>query len=178
MNYNQLKMDSELLKLCLEKGILLDKDACEILSGLKEETVKDIVNKISCLNEKIITKSFFSKNVNTLKEISNNEFIERLRINFGLQIEISKELKRESNFDLKSEKTSNILEAKRIEEESNSAKIMQLKNVKVLYSAANQTKKIEVGDFVKYFKNRLNGLRNVLQDSAELENLVSINKIN
>ena len=149
-------MKSEILKFCLEKGLLLDKEVGEILSNLNEEVAKEIIEKVSHLKCKMITKSFFVENVNSLKSIvQGGEYFEKLCINLGLSIEISREIKKEVPVE----------------------SVSRFRNVKVLYSTANVSKKLEVADFVKYFRNRYGELRRILQERPELENLISINKI-
>src|SRR3989344_7280363 len=49
--------------------------------------------------------------------------------------------------------------------------------VKVLSSPVIASKKLEVRDFVKYFRNRYNLLRKILYDRPELTNLISIDKV-
>ncbi len=155
-------MNQELLKFCLENGILIDKEIGNLLSEFDNETAKKIIEKISALRERIITKSFFSKNFEKLYGlIDDKKIIEKLKINFGLSLEISRE-----NY---------VEEAK---EESKEEKGVSLGNIKVLSSVVNPTKKIEVGDFVKYFRVRYQELKKILQERKELENLTSINKLN
>ncbi len=60
--------EKEILKLCLEKKILLDSETFKILLQLSPEEAKKIINTISELNEKIITKSFITKNVEEIGE--------------------------------------------------------------------------------------------------------------
>ena len=57
----------EILKFCLEKGLLVDKDVLNLFSESKDfESVKMIIERIkSQTHEKIITKSFFTR---TLKK--------------------------------------------------------------------------------------------------------------
>lgn len=145
-------MKQELLKFCIEKGLLLDKEIYGVLSELSDSVVKEIIEKISLSKEKIITKSFFNKNAEAFK--GNNEILEKLCIKLGMSIEISKEITK-----LKLEEG------------------IKFRNVKVLRSSSNQTKKLEVGDFVRYFRSRFSELKSILQQRAELDNLVSINKI-
>ena len=153
---------SEVLKFCLEKGILLDKETCNLLSGFDNETVRKIVEKFSGLKERLITKSFFNKNVEKISElIEDKKIFEKLKIDLGLSLEIS----RESYLTTKEEKRTENKE-------------ISLGNLKVIYSAINSTKKIEVGDFVRYFRARYQELKQILQERKELEGLTSINKIN
>ena len=82
-------MKKEILKFSLEKGILLDRETLDFLGGIDEEAARDIVNKISNLKDKIITKSFFTKNAEKIHDwISDEKVIDKLKINFGLSLEI------------------------------------------------------------------------------------------
>lgn len=147
-------MKSEILKLCLERGILLDKEVGELLSELSEATVREIIEKISFMKGKIVTRSFFSENASSLR-IDGKDYFEKFCVNLGLKIEISREIKKK--------------EEKREEE---------ISQLKVLFTSSSHLKKLEVQDFVKYFRGRYSEIRRILQERPELENLVSINKIN
>ena len=50
-------------------------------------------------------------------------------------------------------------------------------NVKILKNYTNEDKKIEVGDFVNYFKLRYKEIRGILQRRPELQDVISINRI-
>ncbi|MFH1711484.1 MAG: hypothetical protein ABH840_04190 [Nanoarchaeota archaeon] len=153
-------MKTEILKFCMAKGILLDREVGEVLSEFSEETAKEIIEKVSMLKGKIINRNFFCKNADSLKEIMPEGGFEKLCINLGISIEISREI-------------SPINAESVVESES----MNHRRNVRVLYSSSNQTKKIEVKDFTKYFRVRYSMMRTVLQERPELENLTSINKI-
>jgi len=153
-------MKPEIIKFCMERGILLDKEAGEMLSELSEEAARKIIEKISTSKEKIITKSFFSKNFESFKE--SGDFFEKLKINLGVSVEIFREIaKKQEESPVKPE----------------NAGIKQRGNVKVLYSSSNPTRKLLVDDFVKYFRNRFSAIKGMLQQRSELEGLVSINKL-
>ena len=153
-------MKTEILKFCMAKGILLDREVGEVLSEFSEETAKEIIEKVSMLKGNIINKHFFSENVENLRGIMPEGGFEKMCINLGISIEISREI-------------APIKEA--IVREGEIAN--NRKNVRVLYSSSNQTKKITAQDFTKYFRARYSELRKVLQERPELENLTSINKI-
>jgi DNA polymerase II small subunit len=157
-------MKEDILKFCIEKGVLLDKETLNSLSGFDEDEARELIEKLSNLKEKIITKSFFNKNAEKISElIKNNKIIEKLKINFGLSFEISRE---------------RFVEKKKEEVRLEEDKETSLDHLKVIYSLANSTRKLEVGDFVKYFRMRYHEMKLVLQDRKELEALTSINKIN
>lgn len=144
-----------ILKFCIEKGILLDKDGLDFFSQLDEETAKEIIEKFVILREKVITKNSIFKNVDKIQNLlPDKKLVEKIKINFGLSLEISRE-----QFVEEKDKKENTLG-----------------NIKVLASVPNITKKINPKDFVNYFRLRFNELRNFLKE-RNLENLASINKI-
>ncbi len=151
-------MKIEILKYCAEKGLLLDREVAEILSNLSENAAREIIEKVSLLKGRVISKSFLNENATNLRAIvSSAPEFEKICINLGIKIEISREIQKPEP-----------VEEKRIE---------SFGNIRVLYSASSPTKKMEVQDFTKYFRARYNELRRVLQDRPELDNLISINKI-
>ncbi len=150
----------EILKLGLEKGILLDKETLNFLSEFDLETAKDFIEKIANLKERVITKSVISRNVNKIKELLDNKtLVEKLKINLGITLEIERETSIKAN-------------DKKIKEDKK-----EESDVKVIFSVPNQTKKIEVDDFVNYFRNRYLEIKSFLQGRKELQNLSSIGKI-
>lgn len=163
-------MNHNIVRFCLEKGILLDKETCGLLSDFDEETVKEIIEKISSLKEKLITKSFFSKNAEKISElIQDKKVIEKLKINFGLSLEIS----RERFIKTKPEEAEGGREEARKTEGG-----FKLDHIRVIYSLANLTKKLEPADFVGHFRARYSEMKVFLQERKELQNLISIGKIN
>lgn len=158
----------EILKFCLERGLLVDKDVLSLFSESKDfESVKFIIEKIkSQTSEKVITRELFSKNLEKVTRVFSSlpedkqKNLEGLKIKLGLSIEISKEiispLKEKDAF------------AEMVEEEG---------GVKVISVSPIQSPKICVDDFTKNFRNRYSELKNILQERIELKNLVSINKI-
>ncbi len=155
----------EILKFCLEKGFLLDNEVLNILNETTDiESAKLIIEKIrDSTNQRIITKTLFNKNKDKVFQIfsdlpkENQQQLEGLKIKLGLSIEISKEFSKE-------EKSLQIINYK--------------DNVKVLSPFITPTtKKLEVSDFIKYFRNRLFEMKGILQNNSSLRNLISINKL-
>jgi len=160
-------MDNEILKFCLEKGCLLDKEILELLSQIDDiELAKELVNKFHLvLNEKFLTKTLFSKNMNKIKHVFEDyesdkykKTIERLCINLGFNLEVTKE---------RIEKREDKKEVKKPTEN----------NLRISRLSSFDEKKITVEDFVKYFRTRFNSMKNLLQERGELNNLISINKL-
>ncbi|MEK6757600.1 MAG: metallophosphoesterase [Nanoarchaeota archaeon] len=166
----------ELLKFCLEKGLLLDTEVLNLLSEVSDvESAKLILEKIkNHTGQRIITKKVFDSNRKKVSEFfltlppQNQQSLERLKIKLGLSIEISKEITKEI-----------------ISESEIGEKVYQIQspigtnvgNVRIVSQNFFTNKKLEVGDFVSYFRNRFVEMRNVLQERVELSNLVSIDKM-
>jgi len=165
----------QLLKFCLEKGLLLDKEVLGLFNETSDiESVKLIIEKIkNCTKQNVITKNVFYENKEKVNQFlyelpqKNQKELENLKIKLGLSIEIS----REKQFLVNEENQKNINEAKNIYEKIEDNKVT------VLSSVPLSNKKIEVQDFVAYFKSRFIEMRGLLQTHSELENLVSISKI-
>lgn len=159
----------EILQFCLEKGLLLDKEVLDLFSETGDtESLKLIIEKIKNHTEKkIITKDIFLENKSQVKEVfsalpkENQKRLEKLKIKLGLSIEILREEEVIKNVEIKKV---NINENKDY-------------SVRILSEINPFIKKPEIGDFVKYFRNRFTEMRNILQEHSELNNLVSINKI-
>ncbi len=160
-------MDKKILDFCLKKGFLVDEEMLKLLHDTGDlESVKKILENIKNSTEKkIITRKLFEANAEqvdqfllTLPEKARANF-EKLKIKLGLSIEISKEFG-----------------SKKISEEP--IELDKSKNsVKIIAMAPTVTKKIEVQDFINYFRARYSELRNILQENPILSNPISISKI-
>ena len=162
-------MDSkEILKFCLEQGLLVDKDVLGLFSDSNDlASVKLIIERIkNQTQQKIITKELFSKNREKVTQVFSSlpeeqqKSLESLKIKLGLSIEISKEVV-----------SSAPLQEKKLPIGSYGS------GVKIISVSPTQNPKTTVENFVKHFRNRYNDLKNMLQERPELRNLVSINKI-
>jgi DNA polymerase II small subunit len=157
--------NQEILRFCLEKGFLLDKEVLNIFNETSDvESIKLIMEKIrDTTHQRIITKSLFNQNKEKVFQIfsalpkENQQNLEGLKIKLGLSIEISQEFSKEKKEEIQEEQ--------------------YLDKVKILASVPNALRKLEVADFTKYFRNRFSEIRKILQDNSSLKNLVSINKI-
>jgi len=163
-------IEKEILKLCLEKKILLDSETFKLLSQLDYEEAKKMIDIISGLNEKIITKAFITKNVEQIGDrMSDKKVVEKIKLTFGVQLEIHREYEEKQDQGF----ANPILEETKEKEQV----CIFNKNLKILYSLANITRKIKPIDFTIHFRNRYTEMKKILQDRKELENLSSINKI-
>ena len=160
----------EILKFCLEKGLLLDGEVLEFLSETNDlESIKLIIEKIkSQTGTRVITKKLFNENSEKvsrfffdLPEESRKQF-EKLKIKLGLSIEISKEISKITEKETDAEK-----------------KFLQEKNfrVKINSLAPLLKKKPEVGDFVSHFNSRFSEMKNYLSIHPEMKSPISIDKI-
>jgi len=158
----------EILKFCLEKGLLVDKEVLSLLSETNDlDCAKLIISEIrDHTTQKVITKSVFEKNKDAVNKIflempqKNREKLENFKIKLGLSIEIPKDVATQL-----------------IKEHSKEKALLEEDDIKVVSTCPVQSKKLEVQDFVKYFRGRLNKIRGILQERSELTNLISINKI-
>lgn len=176
----------EILKFCIEKGLLIEPEVLNLLSEATGDTesVKLIIEKIKSHTQKrIITRSLFEQNKEQVTEFfltlpkENQKSLEKLKIKLGLQIEISKEV---SSFEQKPLspqvryiKQQDINRTNPREENKSETD----EKVRVFTKPVLLRKKIDVEDFAKNLRNRLQEMRNILQEHSELDNLVSINKL-
>ncbi|MEK6891443.1 MAG: metallophosphoesterase [Nanoarchaeota archaeon] len=154
-------MEQEILTYCMQKGVLLDKRLLEIFANFENHNLlKNFLEIINFqFNPKILTLSFFVNNKEKILKIllkykqSDKEELEKLLSKFGIS----------SSYNplINVEKNSENLESSVI--------------LRKIY--LNKPKKINVSDFVKNFRSRFVSIKGLLQDRPELENLVSINRI-
>jgi DNA polymerase II small subunit len=154
-------MEKTILKICLERGFLLDKEMLELFSSLDEESAKSLLEKLKEIKfqERVITKASLSKNYekirNVLENGKNKTIIEKFFINIGYkreeieEKEITVEKKKESNNE---------------------------ENVKILYAPQLTPKKVEVQDFVNHFRARYEQIKGILME-RDLDSLISLRKI-
>jgi DNA polymerase II small subunit len=169
-------MNKEILNFCLEKGLLLDKEVLNLFNETQDlNLVKIIIENIkNTTKTKIINKSIFYQNKEQLEGVfstlskGNKENFENFKIKLGLNIEISTE---------KSVILDNIEKKVNLNELSSDFIQKDFKDLKIFSNFSKTNKKIEVSDFVKYFRGRFNEIRNILQEHSELNSLTSINKI-
>jgi DNA polymerase II small subunit len=148
-------MANEILKTCMEKGFLLDKEILNLFSILDEKNSKDLIDCIYNLKikERVVTKSFFLKNFDKFDQLISRKdvILEKFFLSIGCVRLEAKELTK-----LDEKKDENY--------------------VKVLSSPVIGPKKVDVQDFVKHFKARYNQMRGILE-GKNLENLTTIRKI-
>lgn len=64
---------NKILKKCISRGFLLNKEVLEILSELDEKKICDIIDILTKTNKKIITKEIFNKNIDNFKNLLINK---------------------------------------------------------------------------------------------------------
>jgi len=157
-------MDSKkILNFCLENGLLIDQELLELFKDEKDlDAIKLILEKIKVYSQtKIITKEVLRTNYEKVGQVlsdlpeQNQKSLEKLKIKLGLSIEISQE--RENFFKKQT--------------------FVEKPIVRILSKNLFTNRKLEVKDFVTYFRNRFYEMKNYLQEHSGLEDLVSINKI-
>jgi DNA polymerase II small subunit len=158
-------MDREILKYCLEKGCLIDGEACEILQKLgNQDLAKKVIESLTAgLNLRMITKSAIMSNSTRIESMiaaTSGGGIEKIRISLGIDIEMTKESPKEQNTPQEPKKQE-----------------ISRDRVRVIYTYPSLERKVEIEDFVKHFKFRYAVIKNILQQRTELEGLTSINKI-
>jgi len=158
-----MDLEKEILRICLEKGFLLDKEMLKSISLLDESSARTLIEILNNLGikERVITRAVFHRNFEKIRSIfvngKNRIFVEKFFINLG--------------YSLTEMNNSPII----IDEENNNK--LNNSKVKIISSPQITPKKIEVQDFVKHFKSRYEQIRNILQE-RNLENLTSIRRIN
>ncbi len=152
-------MASEILKLCMGKGFLLDKEMLELLSGLTDEGARNVIDVIGNLGigERVINKKLFEAHFDKFRNLliaeegkdEMHNFFEGMGYKKG--DEIDEEVEEESGDDI-------------------------CGKVKLISAPAFPQKKIEVKDFVKHFRSRYESIKSMLE-TRDFENLTSIRKI-
>lgn len=152
----------ELLDYCLEKNILLDNSLLNSLIQIEDlSSVKILLDKIKYFTK----KSFINKNLIENNKYTIKKFLDEISINRNINFDSII-----NEFNLEDLEKENIKIVKnKFEEKDNFAK--------VVFSNPTIPKSLEVKDFINYFKNRYEDMKNFMQERQEFENLVSINKI-
>jgi DNA polymerase II small subunit len=157
-------MAEDILKIFIKKGFLLDKEMLDFFSELKDEDIaNEIINKIAIVSkQKIITKNLVNQNIEKIKPLlfeldsEKKKLIEKYFVNVSITFEVKKEIIYEEKMDVDEE----------------------IRQVKILSSPIHLAQKLEVKDFVRYFRKRYNFIKSLLQQNVALEGLTSIDKIN
>jgi DNA polymerase II small subunit len=154
-----MNTNKEILKICMQKGFLLDRNILEPLSLLEEQLARRLLNCFFSLNlnERVVTKQSFIDHCPILLRLLENGADAPLAKNFLTSLGAI-----ECDFSPKS--LPNIEK-----QEINSS-------VKILFSPTIIPKKISVQDFVGHFRSRYEHIKSILLDK-NLENLKSLRRI-
>jgi len=162
------RMEEEILGIIRKEGLLLDKEIYDLLDSFDDVGIaRELLGKLQMFSgEKFITKKSLIQNYSSIKGFvgglpgQNEKSIEKIFINLGLSLEITREM--ENNPE-----ASEVLEGNKVR-----------KDFQVHYSNLFSEKKLEVKDFVGLFRSRYQQLQKILMQRGELQkNLISINKI-
>tara|TARA_Y100000034_G_scaffold35928_1_gene44162 strand:+ start:17625 stop:19448 length:1824 start_codon:yes stop_codon:yes gene_type:complete len=173
---------SEILKLFMEKGFLLDKEMLEFLNELDDGRVaSEIIDKIAVVShKKVITKNLVDDNIEKIKPLlveldgEKRKLVDKYFVNISISVEVKKERGVEDEEVVVDAST---ISGSTVSSNINVEKEIERGSVKILSSPIGVSKKIECRDFVKHFRNRYNGMKKLLQERPELDNLISIDKI-
>ena len=164
-------VDSEVLRLIKEKGLLLDKDVFEIINGFGNPVVaQNFLEKlVQVSGQKMITKSVLTSNLGFVNQIvdtlgNEKEGVEKVFVKLGISLQVTRE------------KVSDVgggVVAEEIREEDKRTE----NNYQVFYAGTKTEKKLAVEDFVGHFRTRYHQLQRILMQRPDLTNLYSINKI-
>lgn len=158
-------MSDNILKIFVEKGFLLDKEMLGFLNELDDKEVAgEILDKIAIISQKkIITKNLVNENIEKIKPLlfklggDKKKLVDKYFVNVSISVEVKKE--------------------RTIEDIEDKELVIGRNDVKILSSPVIASRKLEVRDFVKHFRNRYNFMKKLLQERIELDNLISIDKI-
>ncbi len=159
-------MSEDIVEIIKQKGVLLEKDLFDVLSGLRDSSVvEQLIDSFTAVSgQKFITKSNLLKNLdavqNFLKSSSGN--VRPVMINVLVKLGIHIEFKIDDNINLNLNR----------EEPVKSGM-----PYKIYYAKTTTDKKITVQDFVGHFRARYRELQSILIQRAGVENLISINKL-
>jgi DNA polymerase II small subunit len=156
-------MGQEILKICMGRGFLLDKEMLELFSGLTDNNLFKVVDALGKLGieERVITKNIFNRH---LEEFKNLIFLDS-------------EGEKIMGFFLKIEG----LESENLPIKNDSEKCFlgdggSPGKIKIISAPAFSQKKIEVKDFVNHFRSRYDILKKILEEK-NFDNLSSIRRI-
>lgn len=158
-------MNESLMKMIREKGLLVEKDILDLINGMDEGVASSLLDNLEKITgQKIITRSVLNKNIEFVHNLfgglpgENRNSIEKVFIKLGISLEIKKEISLVENKENKIDRKTS-------------------QDYQIFYAETKPDKKLEVSDFVGHFKARYQQLQRMLMPRAELQGLVSINKI-
>jgi DNA polymerase II small subunit len=155
-----MTLSNDLLILIKERGLLLEKDIFDLLSGFQDNGSAQafLLSLEKVVGQKVITKSILHNNVEYLQQAvsqlpgETRSSVENVCVRLGLRIEIQRE--------------------RALPTASNKPASHQ-----IFYADTKTYKKLEVKDFTRHFRSRYQQIQRILLQRPELQNLIAINKI-
>jgi DNA polymerase II small subunit len=165
-------MNAEVAKSIREKGVLLEKELFDLITGIEDsELAKKLLNVIvDNAGQRFITKSVLNKNIefvhNFFKTIPGEAktTIENTFVRLGISLEIKKEQTVVNS-------NSNVKSTNPVPVQNKDGRYQ------IYYAETRPDKKIDVNDFVGHFRSRYQQIQRMLMYRPELQNLTAINKI-
>ena len=152
-------MSAEIIKAIREKGLLLEKEIFDIVVGLENPSfARSFLEQLELASgQKIITKSLLLQNSLIFRQFLMSEGTrgEKILLRLGLQVELSKKI---ANDGLALEKKVHL-------------------HYRIFHTESKSDKKIDVSEFTAHFRARYHQLQRILMQRADLQHLVSLNKI-
>ncbi len=148
-------MGSAILKNCMSRGFLLDKEMLAMLSEMNEEKAFNLIEIVGTLQikERVLTKKFFGEYFSHFSNLlENDEEYERFFEKLG---------KKRGSVTLDNET--------QIKDENKSY-------IKLLSAPAFTQRKVVVKDFVNHFRSRYEKIKKIFEE-REFDNLTSLRKI-
>lgn len=163
----------EVVKLFLKRGFLLESNFKEIIKRVDPIIAPELVDVFSNIagNKRIISTQDFLSNIYKISIVLENIKKKKPREKkeaIENAISYFSSLLREEKKDK---------ENKKEEKEERKDKTTKIINFSIVKSYSIPSRKITVEDFTNYFRNRFVLIKNILQERAGLDNLISINKI-
>lgn len=163
-------MDSELLKIVRERGLLLEKGVIDLLDGLHDVGLaREFLRQIEEISgQKMITLNLLNRNSEFMQSVvrqlpgEKKDLVENTFIRLGIHLEVRKEQEIIDRAD---------------EIQGRAEKEQEGLHYRIYYADTKPDKKIEVKDFTSHFRARYQEIQRILMQRSELQNLMSINKI-
>ncbi|MFW5846613.1 MAG: metallophosphoesterase [Nanoarchaeota archaeon] len=188
--------NKEFIQFCLERNLLLDKEILEIFKGIDLETKKNLLLCIERnLSSRLINKKTLVENQNQIKNFLANKLkgldlnelknFDKLFLELNLSFDelcLNKSQKyndsnKEEQDSSKNKKESLQEQENKKQEDFNSKEFFKQGKVKLTFLPKYEGKSFGVKDFVNHFKSRYDFLKKALQEHAELNDLISLDKI-
>jgi DNA polymerase II small subunit len=189
----------DILKKLWENNIIITKNVSEKLDSLSDEIIDKIIKEAIKENIQVLDINFLNKilgnnevksNDNEEKNIlsffgdkSNKKIVEKKEVNVGnLNISIEKIFeKNEEKTKIKKEVTVEIYNKNKKfigeEIETNIKELNQTDRINILKKFEIQKNKPDIASWISYYKSRLNKIKKILKEHAQIKELYPLDKI-